>query len=95
MTRRKNTNRIDPRYFLNETTHRDELDESMELTPKDLLKRIRLDKGEEWYKQNVMYPGVSTMQGLVAALTPEELEHYGLTDDAKRLGGGSSYVGKK
>ena len=95
MARRKNTKRIDPRYFLNETTNRDELDESMELTPKDLLKRIRLDKGEEWYKKTVMYPGIFTLKGMVAALTPEELELYGLADDAKRLGGGSSYVGKK
>ena len=27
MARRKNTKRIDPRYFLNETTNRDEIDE--------------------------------------------------------------------
>jgi len=27
MARRKNTKRIDPRYFLNETTHRDEIEE--------------------------------------------------------------------
>ena len=29
MARRKNTKRIDPRWFLDETTHRDELDEQM------------------------------------------------------------------
>ena len=27
MARRKNTKRIDPRYFLNETTNRDEIEE--------------------------------------------------------------------
>ena len=30
MARRKNTKRIDPRYFLNETTNRDEIDEGKE-----------------------------------------------------------------
>ena len=30
MARRKNTKRIDPRYFLNETTYRDERDEGAE-----------------------------------------------------------------
>ena len=30
MARRKNTKRIDPRYFLNETTYREEIDEGAE-----------------------------------------------------------------
>ena len=35
MARRKNTKRIDPRYFLNETAHRDEIEEGFTTTGPD------------------------------------------------------------
>ena len=38
MARRKNKKRIDPRYFLNETTYRD-LDENQQLEDKDKFMR--------------------------------------------------------
>jgi len=65
MARRKNTKRIDPRYFLDETAHRDELEEQGSFTtnmPKDIpstadvMRRMTPDPGgvpekyEELYK---------------------------------------------
>ena len=97
MARRKNTKRIDPRYFLNETTHRDEIEEGKlnsewsdfhrEIPPKELVARIRQDKGEDWYRG---FAAGGRMVDLINSLGPQQmgtksydpndLEKYGLAD---------------
>ena len=94
MAIRKNKKRIDPRYFLNETTHRDEIDEGnfnsewtntahLELAPKELLAQVRQDKGEEWFAQL----GGERMEDLIAALGPKmrKTEWYD-PDDLEKYG---------
>jgi len=66
MAIRKNKKFIDPRYFLHETTYRDEIEEGTlnsewdnfptELPPKELLAQVVQDKGEEWYRNMGMHP---------------------------------------
>tara|TARA_B100000900_G_scaffold226196_1_gene192010 strand:- start:1283 stop:1591 length:309 start_codon:yes stop_codon:yes gene_type:complete len=65
MARRKNTKRIDPRYFLNETTYRDEVEEGMSSyvtgpDPKDALTTAQamalkraVDSGAEGVRMNM------------------------------------------
>ena len=63
MARRKNTKRIDPRYFLNETTNRDEIDEGKEtlaqweavaITPEE-VKKDEWEIGRFYFNDSINY----------------------------------------
>jgi len=80
MAIRKNTKRIDPRYFLHETTNRDEIKEGFDspewanfdnkMVPKEVVAQVKQAKGPAWWKRNVVHPGVDRVTDMKQALGP-------------------------
>jgi hypothetical protein len=78
--KKKNTKRIDPRYFLDETVHRDELEEAVF---GDLWDKVK-QKGTD-IKQSLQQQGADVKQGIAAAKAERETGSMGTGLDPLEL----------